>query len=145
MPMFMKIFYLLVSLDERKDKEDVLIGLSTLTMNMNSLIKPCFWNVTGWTGWFETKNSALEAYQAKQVQSLYCNTVIVLVLYKQVMGVSKKFYINLIFSLVTPPCKAVPPGAWLGRLLELSSFSQTIQSHALTKMPEARLDQTIHC
>ena len=40
--MFMKIFYLLVSLDERKDKEDVLIGLSTLTMNMNSLIKPCF-------------------------------------------------------------------------------------------------------
>ena len=54
-----------------------------------------------------------------------------------------KFYINLTFSLVTPPCKAAPPGAWLGRLLELSSSSQTIQSHAPTNISDAKLDQTI--
>ena len=56
-----------------------------------------------------------------------------------------KFYINLIFSLVTPPCKAASPGTWLGRLPELSSLSQAIQLHAPSNMSEGRLDQTIHC
>ena len=43
-----------------------------------------------------------------------------------VYSLNTKFYINLIFSLVTPPCKAAPLGAWLGWLLEVSSLSQTI-------------------
>ena len=40
-----------------------------------------------------------------------------------------------------PPCKAAPPGAWLGRLPELSALSQTIQLHAPTNMSGGRLDQ----
>ena len=36
-------------------------------------------------------------------------------------GLTIKFYI---FPLVTPPCKAAPPVAWLGWLLELNSLSK---------------------
>ena len=60
-----------------------------------------------------------------------------------VKGLKTKFYISLIFPIVSPPCKPPGGGALYRRPPESISLSQTIQLYVQTNISKARLDTII--
>ena len=62
-----------------------------------------------------------------------------------VQGLKTKFYISLIFSFVSPPCKPAPGGALYRSPLEMILSCQTTLLYVLTKISEGKVDQRKTC